>query len=306
MNSPRPGASCLIGLDVGGTKIAAGLLLLPELRVAARRVVATAPERGGRGVLEEVLGLGRAMAEEAAGAGMKVEGIGLGICELVTTAGEIASANCIDWLGLPVRQMLERVAPAVIEADVRAAARAEACLGAGRGLRHFVYVTVGTGISCCLMVEGRPYLGARGGTGTLGSSPLSIACGQCGWVGDRTLEELASGQGLARRYAGVKPGASARVVLEAARAGERVAARIEWEALQALGSQLGLLVNLLDPEAVIMGGGLALSELFPWAELQRLVRRHTWWETHRALPMARAETGVDAGWMGAALAARPG
>jgi glucokinase len=290
----------VIGIDVGGTKIAAGLIAFPEGRVLAQRLTPTDAGRGGRPVLDDALRLAR----ELASADGRVDAIGLGVCELVDRDGRVASSNCIQWEDLPVREELGAIAPAVIEADVRAAALAEALFGAAKPFRTFLYVTVGTGISCCLMFDGRPFLGARGATGTMGSSPLSIPCEQCGHVSQRTLEDIAAGPALVKRFNELHGNAATgREVLAAAAAGDPVAAKIVQSAGEALESQVALLVNVLDPEAVVIGGGLGLSDGPYWDHFIASTRRHIWSELHRDLPILRAATGVDAGWIGAAARA---
>jgi glucokinase len=154
-------AQHVIGIDLGGTKIAAGLAAFPEGCVLARRLTPTLAPRGGSAVLDEVVRLARELTEEGKAPGLSADLIGLGVCELVDRNGKVASANCIQWLDLPVRERLAAIAPATIEAAARAAALAEALFGAGRSLRNFLYITVGTGISCCLMLDGKPHLGAR-------------------------------------------------------------------------------------------------------------------------------------------------
>ncbi|MGZ8938646.1 MAG: ROK family protein [Limisphaerales bacterium] len=304
MNSSKATASHVIGIDVGGTKIAAGLLAFPEGRALAKRTIATQPARCGRAVLDDVLRLTRELASEAERAGSRVASIGLGLCELVDREGSIASAHCIQWLDQPVREQLSSIAPVVIEADVRAAALAESLFGAGKEFRNFLYVTVGTGISCCLMLDGRPYLGARGATGTMASSPLSIPCEECGHVSRRTLEEISAGPALVARFnAADGKAASGQEVLTAAAGGDARARQIVESASEALESQIGLLVNTLDPEAVVIGGGLGLSVGPYWAHFIAATRRHFWSSLHRDLPILRAATGVDAGWIGAAAKA---
>ena len=291
----------MLGIDVGGTKIAAGLVAFPEGRVLAKRMTPTQPERGGRAVLDDVLRLARELADEAGKTGAPISAIGLGVCELVDRDGRLASANCIQWLEQPVREELSCIAPTVIEADVRAAALAESLFGAAKPFHNFLYVTVGTGISCCLMLEGRPYLGARGATGTMGSSPISVPCEQCGHVSKRTLEEIAAGPALVSRFNAVGGSATkGQDVLAAAAGRNAVAVQIIRTASGALESQIGLLVNVLDPEAVVIGGGLGLSEGSFWDEFIAATRRHIWSEMHRDLPILRAATGADAGWIGAA------
>ena len=290
----------LLGIDVGGTKIAAGILVWPEGRILAQRIIPTNAGRSGRAVLDDVLGLARGLASEAGG----VAALGLGVCELVDREGRIVSANCIPWLEFPVQEELSGIAPAVIEADVRAAALAEARFGTGRGLRSFLYVTAGTGISCSLVIEGMPWLGAHGATGTMASSPLSFPCEHCGQVSRRTLEEIAAGPALVARFnAAAGHAASGQDVLAAAAAGNALAKQIVASAGEALESQIALLVNTLDPEAVIIGGGLGLSDGPYWEHFIAATRRHIWSGVHRDLPILRAATGTDAGWIGAAARA---
>lgn len=312
---------CAIGIDVGGTKIAAGLVqiddgqaaapagrhegpLSPGWRALAKRTVPTGTARGGRAVLDEVIRLAREMRDEANRIGLAPQVIGLGICELVTSDGRLASAHSVDWLDLPVLAELFVIAPAVFEADVRAAAQAEAIFGEGRGRRHFLYVTVGTGISACLMIDGRPFLGAQGSTGTMASSPIRVPCDSCGASHARTLEEIASGPALVARFRA--RGGQARgseEVTAAAAAGDLAAREIVTTAADALGSQIALLANMLDPEAVVIGGGLGLSGGLFWDGLLKAIHDHIWSPARRDLPVVPAATGNDAGWLGAAAAA---
>lgn len=298
LSLPSPSVDCALGFDIGGTKIAAGLAAFPEGRVLVRRIIPTQPERGGRTVLDDVLRLAR----ELAAAGESVRAIGLGVCELVDREGRLASANCLPWLDLPVLEELAAIAPAVFEADVRAAARAEARFGAGRPFRQFVYLTIGTGISACLMLDGRPHLGARGLTGTFASSPLSLPCDACGQVNRHTLEEITAGPALVARFRAAGGAAQdGRAVLAAAAAGDATARRVVESAAEAFGAQAGLLVGLLDPEALVVGGGVGLSDGPYWEHFVAAARRHIWSPMQRDLPILPAATGADAGWLGAAL-----
>ena len=299
----NPSPQILIGIDVGGTKIAAGLLQLPAGTILSSRVIPTNAARGGRAVLDDVVQLARRLSAEAAEFGHSVAALGLGICELVNREGQLASANCIQWLDQPVREELSRIAPAVLEADVRAAALAEARFGAGKAFRNFLYVTVGTGISCSLVLDGQPHLGAHGATGTMASSPLSVPCERCGHVNARSVEEISSGPALLARFAAAGGSAASGQEVLAAAADDPAARQIVESASEALASQIGLLINTLDPEAVVVGGGLGLSEGPYWEHLVAATRRHIWSPTQRDLPILRAATGEDAGWVGAAARA---
>ena len=169
-----------IGLDIGGTKIAAGVVLWPSGEILRRTQIPTNPTRGGEPVLQDTLDLARDLYNWAQTQHIEVVGIGAGIAELVDCDGNVTSSCTICWSGVPVQQRLSAIAPAQVESDVRAAALAESMFGAGRGHRVFVYVTVGTGISYCLVQDGRPFKGARGNAITMASSPLSTVCIYCG------------------------------------------------------------------------------------------------------------------------------
>jgi glucokinase len=277
---------CAIGLDVGGTKIAGGIVDLDDGRVLARQVVATGPERGGEAVLEDTLALAEALAGQAQRLGVSIQGIGVGVCELVDPQGNITSGHAVAWNGLPVAKRLARVAPAMVESDVRAAALAEARYGAGRPYSQFAYVTVGTGISSCLVLDGRPYAGARGNALILASSPWSTTCPACGTETGLVLEEFASGPALVTRYNGqsTQPAARAEDILARVESGDRIAAEVVRSAGAALGNSVGFLINILDPEAVVVGGGLGLAGGLYWESFVSSAREHIWAEATRGLP----------------------
>lgn len=167
---------CALGLDVGGTKTAGGLVDLASGQLLARRAIPTQPQRGGQAVLTDALRLAEGLLVEAQSQDRSVAGLGVSVCELVDLDGNVTSAQTVAWADLPVRQAFSRLAPAVVEADVRAHAWAEAVWGAGRHHRQFVFVAVGTGISSCLVLDGRPYAGARGQALVLASSPVAVPC----------------------------------------------------------------------------------------------------------------------------------
>lgn len=297
---------CAIGVDVGGTKIAAGIVRFPGGRPESIRQIPTLAARGGELVLKHVEQLVRELCAEARAAAEPepVQAIGIGICEIVDRQGHIASAHSIPWKTETVVSRLSEFAPVVIEADVRAAALAEGCFGAGRNSPAFLFLSVGTGISSCLVIGGTPYAGARGGTGTVASGPL-FNLGAPG--SDRrmpSLEDIASGPGLLRRFvdAGGKASTS-QDVLAAANRDEANAVEVVRSAGHALGATIGLLVNVLDPERVVLGGGLGLDEGLYRESLVHAVREAIWWDAHRHLPIVSAETRAAAGVIGAAAAA---
>jgi glucokinase len=294
-----------IGLDVGGTKIAAGLVEMTSGQILARRLSPTLPERGGQAVLDDALALAHELMLEAETADMTVAGIGVGVCELVDPAGNVTSGHTVAWRDWPVQQAFAELAPAVVESDARAPALAEALYGAGREFRLFVYLTVGTGISYCLVQDGQPYTGARGNAIMFASSPLTTICTHCGEVLRPVLEEIASGPGLVAAYNAATGQHVMRgeAVLAAAATGDEQAIQVVGAAGAALGVSVGWLVNVLDPEAVIVGGGLGSAPGLYWESFVAATRGHIWSDTNRELPILHAALGPEAGIVGAAATA---
>lgn len=297
-----------VGLDIGGTKIAAGVMLWPSGEVIQRTMIPTKPNRGGEPVLQNTLDLARQLYDWARKKGIEVAGIGAGVAELVDRDGNVTTSCTIQWSGVPVQKRLSAIAPARVESDVRAAALAESLFGSGQGRNQFVYMTVGTGISCCLMQEGKPFKGANGNAILLASSPLSAVCNHCGAQLHPVLEEFASGPALARRYVQAKNArneecgeiCTAEDVFRAASREDKDAIQILTSAGQALGVSAAFLVNVLDPEIVVVGGGLGTAGGLYWEAFVRACREHIFANNSRDLPIVPAKLGADAGLVGAA------
>ena len=294
-----------VGLDVGGTKIAGGVVNFPSGEVLVRRVIPTAAERDGERVLKDCLDFAADLIREASSLDVEVKAVGVGVPELVDLEGNITSGHAVKWRGLPVQESFSKLAPAVVESDGRAAALAESLLGAGKPFRLFVYVTVGTGISHCLVQEDRPYAGARGNALIFASSPFTNTCTGCGTVLKPVLEDFAAGPALVARYNQLSQRKTTRAeeVISAADAGDSAAAQVVRSAGEALGVSVALLINTLDPQAVIVGGGLGLVDGLYWSSFVGSTRDHIWSEDSRDLPVLRAALGTDAGLIGAAATA---
>ncbi len=298
-------ANHAIGIDVGGTKIAGGVVDLASGSIRARRHQPTLPQRGGDAVLADVLAQASDLAAEARELGIAVAGIGVGLPQLVTPDGQVRSAHLFDWRDLPAVRKLSAIAPAHLGSDVRAAARAEARFGAGRSHRIFCYVTIGTGMSYCLVVDGKPFEGARGYAIHFATMPQWTRCSVCGEVHAPVLEEIAAGPGIADAYA-KRTGravADGETVLAAAAGGDADAAAVVFDAAMATGALIGQMINMLDPDAVVIGGGLGLAGGLYGDRLVTAIRRHVFAEDARRLPILAAALGPDAGVIGAALAA---
>ena len=292
-------------MDVGGTKIAAGLVELSTARIVAKEIIPTRPERGGEAVLRDALALAERLKAHAAGIDVPVTGIGIGICELVNLQGEIRSDNLIKWRDLPVQRSFDDIAPTRFESDARAPAIAEARFGAGLPYRNFLYLTIGTGISYCLVLDGKPYAGAHGNAIIAASGLLTSECERCGATQESSLEDYAAGPALVTRYneRRAQEVTTGQQVTAAAEAGDAFAIDIVRSAGAACGNTAGFLINALDPQALIVAGGLGLAGGLYWDSFVASTRRRIWAEDGRALPILTAQLGADAGVVGAALCA---
>jgi len=288
-----------LGIDVGGTKIAGGIVDLDSGTVLGRRQVATDYERGGAAILADTSALAQDLKAEAARLGKTPLALGLGVAELVSPQGQIFSDHRIRWTGLDVAGALSTVLPTVISADVRAAALAEARYGVGRGLSSFYFVTIGTGISGVLVLDGVPYAGSRGAALVIANGPVICTCPQCGHLVRHVVEDIASGPALAAAYAA---GCRSEDVLRAAQTGDAQAIAVIDHAAQALGQVLALLVNALDPAKLVIGGGLGSAPGLYLSSIARSVRARLWDGYRSDIPILQAALGADAGLIGAAAA----
>lgn len=266
-----------IGLDVGGSKLAACLLDVERGTVVNSTKVATDPWRGGEAVLEACVELiDRIMTGCDVADGRPP--LGIGVCELVDRAGRITSAASIDWRHIDLKRAFSAHPTMVVESDVRAAAVGEARLGAGQGCSEFVYLNVGTGISFALVLNGSPYPGARGNALILGAPPVE------GYSSGAALAEL-GGVGRAEE---VFASLTAADIVQ--RAGDQLGRAMAW------------LVNALDPEMIIIGGGLGMRADYR-AAVTTAMRQHIEAEASRNVDVVPAALGADAGAIGAALLA---
>lgn len=301
MNRPAPripSARFAIGIDVGGTKVAGGIVDLETGAIHGRRQIATEYERGGAAILADTLALAREVKAEAGRLGLPVAGLGVGVAELVDRQGEVFSDHRIRWTGLGAGEKFNAILPTVISADVRAAALAEARLGAGRGARDFYFVTIGTGIAGVLVLDGVPHAGARGAALVIANSMERHRCPACGRVHKQMIEDVASGPALAQAC-GL---ATAEEVLGAARKGEARALAAIDRATSELARVLALLADGLDPGLMVIGGGLGCAPGPYFDALCAHIRAGLWDGVPNPLQITQAVMGPDAGLIGAALA----
>ena len=295
-------AQRVIGVDLGGTKIASGVVdrhgAVQQKREQPTPVSSQADLLNG---LDEVVD---ELLDDEIGA------IGFGIPSRIDQrSGRTLSSTNIPLEGVDFRdRMAERFGlPVGIDNDGNAATIAEWRFGAGRGVRHMVMLTLGTGVGGGLILDGRPYRGSIGAGAELGHMVIDydgIPCqGTCNGHGH--LEVLASGTAASAAANALLGGrATARELVERAQNGDDAAR----DALAAIGRRLGAglvtLVNVFDPELIVIGGGFAAGAGDLVLEPAREVAaRESLSPLNELLRIVPAELGPEAGLVGAGLVA---
>ena len=301
-----------VGIDLGGTKIA-GIRMDERGEILARQEAPTPEEPSA--ILDEVVRLATAVSEGEARA------IGVGVAGMVDfAAGSLGFSPNLPLRDVSIRDFVqERCGLAcVVDNDANTAGWAEVRFGAARGHEHVLVVTVGTGIGGALVTDGKIYRGAHGFAAEIGHIIVEPNGPQCGCGNLGCWEQVASGQALdrlAREEAEREPsGQIARLadggrargkdVSRAAQMGDEPARGIFEKIGRRLGEGIAGLVNVLDPELVVVGGGVAEE-----GDLLLEPARQSFREAVEAVdrrpevPIVEAELGNEAGAIGAAALA---
>ena len=304
-----------IGVDIGGTKIAAAVVQSDSHGVQLPvDVLRAATPAGATEILTVCADLVDALrhTHDVAAVGVGAPGI------IDTVAGTVSAASEVvpGWAGAPIAATLERASalPVRVENDVRSFARAEQQFGTGRTYRRCLYVAFGTGVGGALVLDGVLLESPRSTVGEVAHLCVPVlgsrACG-CGRSGH--LESVASGPAMAaeyRRRTGAGPGTTAEELGRAAACGEAAALEVITDAARIAGEALAGLVSALDLEAIVVGGGA--TEVHP--EFVRMLAESVnaaRWPSGTAVAVVRSRFGstapiIGAGLLGAtAVAAQP-
>jgi glucokinase len=320
-----------LGVDIGGTKVAAGLVdsagtILFQTRVPM--AVRGSAAEGVRAVQSAIEGIFSARPDAQSSL------TGIGICApgpLDPVTGVILNPpNVPCWRNFPLAAEVQRITgiSARLDNDGNAAALAEAIWGAGVGYRNIFYATLGTGIGAGIIFDGRIYHGRTGSAAEGGHMTIDYNGPQCGCGKRGCIEALCSGPAIARRarerlaalhQAGSTPphpprteskmlalaggnldAVNAETIAEAFHQGDQLAASVLQETADFLAIWAGNVIDLLEPDIFIFGGGLAplMSEFLGRMQAQL----PKWCENQRCteMPMVLAKYGADAGIAGAA------
>ncbi len=283
----------VLAVDLGGTQIRVALIT-PDRSVHCRRAEPTRDEDGVDAVVRRITEVLAEVRDEAAARDLP-EPVGIGFSSpgpVDQRRGIVLDPpNLRGWLNVPIVEILtaDTGLPTVLERDTNVAVMAEWRYGAARGARDAVYVTVSTGIGGGIISDGRPLGGRDGLAGEVGHLVVELDGPTCGCGGIGHVEAIASGTaietlarallergeapGLARLAQAGEP-VDAELVARAADEGDTDCRALLERAWVAVGALCASLVNLLDPEVIVIGGGIAENRprLFEVAR-QELARR---------------------------------
>ena len=300
----------VIGLDLGGTKTAGGIVDAAG-NVVFSFAVPTPARSGAEEVLETAARLVRSLLDEASRRGVAVDALGIGSAGVIDSGrGIVVSATdaILGWAGTPLAAELSARTglPAAALNDVHAHALGESWLGAGAGVPSVLFIGMGTGVGGGYVLQGECLEGATFTAGHVGhfASPFAYEAGEplpCSCGGAGHVEAIASGPGIFALYTrlGGTAAEDTREVYRLAADGDSVAAEAVRRGACAAGSAIGGLANILDPAVVVVGGGLAFAgplwwDPMEWAARRELLRPLT------GLPIVPARLGETAAIRGAA------
>jgi glucokinase len=296
----------VIGVDIGGSTVK-GCVVGGRGPVRTRRWP-TRREHGPGSVVDVVLGAIDQLVTEAAAAGVRPDAVGLAVLGTVDEhAGVARASSTVRWEDVPIRRLVHERSglPVAIGHDMRAAALAEARFGAARDHGHVLLLAIGAGLAVAQVIDGLAVTGASWRAGELGQLGVEKAPAGSSGASGATLEQVASGLGMARRLdrlLGRPDGTSTAVDVFAP--GPDVAdaaALVRDEAIDALADALALAVTMADPEVIVVGGGVAQAGEALLGPLRSRLETALGWR--EPPPLVSACFGADAAWIGAALLA---
>jgi glucokinase len=307
----------VLAIDIGGTKLAAGIVDA-DGRILVRGEVPTLAAEGPERVLERIIQLATDVLNRSGLRHEAIHRIGIGCAGPVDRqAGLILNPpNLPGWVHIPLVEYVEKALgrPAVLENDANAAALGEFRYGAGRGAQSLVYLTVSTGIGGGIILDGKIWHGLKDGAGEVGHMTLVPDGPICGCGNTGCLEVLASGPSIARRARETLatgrrsrlrelPDFTAADVVRLAREGDPVAVEVWDGTVRYLGLGVAAIVTILAPERVVLGGGVTEAGDFLFDPLRREVRQRVKLVAVESVPILPAALGRDVGILGAAAVA---
>jgi len=313
----------VLGVDIGGTNLVVGSVAEDGSTVLAAASEPTHAESGATDVVDRLVALAEraivATRREAPGA--EILGVGVGAPgPLDTKRGIVLLTPNLGWVNMPLREIIhDRLGlPAALDNDANCAVLGEWWVGAARGARHAIGITIGTGIGGGLVLDGRLYHGASDVAGEIGHTTIDTEGRRCKCGNYGCLEAYASGPNIAiRAIEEIEAGAvsrlpgyvggdlkqiTAQTVYLAAQEGDELALEVVNDTAKFLGVGIGNLLNVFNPEVVVVCGGVTLAGDHLFVPLRREVSRRAFKPAVAACRIVPGELVGTAGVYGAAKA----
>ncbi len=304
-----------IGIDLGGTNIAAGAVS-EEGRILAQASVPTGAQRPWREVIRDMAEVSLKAVEASGHSLDDVASVGVGVPGYADPdTGVVVFCTNLGWHDVPLREELEGCLhkPVYADNDANVAGFAEARAGVSRGTHSSVFLTLGTGVGGCFIIDGKIWYGAHKVAGEMGHVIYNFDGEPCTCGATGCFERYASATALIRigkealaRHpdsvlAAKKETLTARDVVDAARTGDAAACEAFDAYTTHLANGISSFINVVDPEIFVLGGGVSKAGAFLLDPVRRKVEESRFYKT---LPFPRielSELGNDAGIIGAAL-----
>ncbi len=294
-------ASSLIGIDVGGTNLR-GALIGADGEIMRRFRVLSDIHKGRESFLERLVDEVRRLQNTAASLGAPIQAVGVGVPGLIDRQGWVhSSVNMPALEGIALRDCLEQrlELPVRCANDANLIALGEFRYGSGRGFNSVLVVTLGTGVGSGLILNGQLWEGTAGFAAEFGHTTVNpdghpCPCGNCG-----CLEQYVSATALSRFGGGRAP----ELLASLARGGDEGVRQLFQQAGIYLGIALAGLLNTLNLDGIVIGGGVSASYDLLEPALTATLHQRTFPQILRGVQIRRASLGDDAGLLGAALLA---
>ena len=301
-----------LAIDIGGTNIK--LALVNRAGGIKSKKIFPAYSRQRKSLIKDLLFYIDDLLEKARLKKRDLLGIGIGLPGIVDTSHGLVHSltNIPGFRNVALKKILERKLhrPVFLDNDVNLMALGEYYFGAGRGANNIICLTLGTGVGGGLIIEGKLYRGSSLSAGEIGHIPLNEDGHRCNCGGKACLETYIGNKYLVKEA--VKKISKTSTCLsqinltpekitQAAKKGDKLAIQIWKETGQRLGTVLAGLVNLLNPEKIIIGGGLAQAGHFLFTPIRKTVNERAMNFPARKVKIVRARLGEEAGLIGAAV-----
>ncbi|HEX8317253.1 ROK family protein [Longimicrobium sp.] len=313
----------IVGVDLGGTNIVVGLVPIEGGEVLGFRTVPTESVRGAKFVVDRIVSLVEAAITEVTAAQgtsrAAVAGVGIGSPgPLDRKTGTVINTPNLGWRNFPLRDLVANQVklPCALDNDANCATYGEWWLGAGRGVSSLVGLTLGTGIGGGIVLDGQIYHGCSDVAGEIGHMTIDSNGRKCKCGNYGCLEQYASGPAIALRAAeGIEAGAetslvdmvdgklediTAATVYEATVQGDAYAAEVMKDTARFLGAGVASIINILNPEMVVIAGGVTRAGDTLFEPLRAEVRRRAFRSAQECCKIVPAELPGTAGVVGAA------